>query len=345
MSGLKTLIKLYRAHQADFRHVSPEQGDSFLCPICLQNFNHQDLRDGRLTDGHVWPVGVRRKSKVPGSASRKVLLCADCNRRAGSYGDRQMQLMEQIREGEETGEIYGERTIQIPINPGEKPITLRGRIRRKTPTSMTITGLLKNEAWVRSDPKDYRRFMDLLEQNRSFSLIEYPHHELKTSLVGAGWITSAYLMAFHALGYRYILHEGLDRVRDYILKSFDPASGDEIDLPRYDDFCIREFNDHYVYDPELSLIVPVNEEAKVHLEVQSLRYLIKLPFHYDPKILLEWLQLEGFEIAEGSLVGKDPILAPGFISARISCNKLRLHPCIFDVLMGMPIPDMSEDDD
>jgi hypothetical protein len=104
-------------------------------------------------------------------------------------------------------------------------------------------------------------------------------------LAKVGWITSAYLLAFYSLGYRYILHPGLDFVREYIIKSFESENENMYQELESDEFKVKQYNNLYFIDPELRLIIPLDGKEYIRLEINFLDYQISLPFHHVPYLL------------------------------------------------------------
>jgi len=222
MAKKDLLQKMFDAHLHDLKSVALQDRSTILCPICLEEYSEDDLRNGNLTIGHVWPDYIRAKSKSKVASLQRVLVCKGCNCTAGSRGDKQMQLREKVKDGEKAGQLYGERKIQILKTPGKVPISLQGEVSmfERTPASARITFLsdARTQQWLRNNPREQERFLREIGQEK-FTIYIGPPHELKSELSMAGWITSAYLFAFYTLGYRYILHPALDNVREYIWQS------------------------------------------------------------------------------------------------------------------------------
>ena len=126
-----------------------------------------------------------------------------------------MQIAEKVREGNKTGNLFGERLINLTSESNNKSVNLKVLLNVENEDQITISG-----DWNRTNPKDRSAFENLIKQQKPISYVVHPLHDLKPSLARVGWITSAYLFAFYSLGYRYILHPGLDSVRAYIIKSF-----------------------------------------------------------------------------------------------------------------------------
>lgn len=330
MTHIEFLENLFRAHLADLKSVCPTIGDLFVCPICFNKFPIEAIYNEGLTEGHIWPDYIREKSDSSIAKSQSVLLCKTCNSTAGSRGDKQMQLMEKAREGDETGQLFGERRVQLIQNPSEKPIEIKASVQKRGQKEITVVG-----HWNQSNPRDRERFESLAKDKQTFSVIVPPYHELKPDLTRVGWVTSAYLLAFYALGYRYIFHENIIPVRRYILQSFDKTPDEQLKQQSLDDFCIKEYYTQYFPHPELTLAIPVDGKTFVHLEVNFLRYQIHLPFDFVPSLLTDLIYsaMPDFKEKLPELIKTD-----GYLYAHIPCSKLDGHECIYDYLMGKSVP-------
>lgn len=341
MAKTEYLLHLFRAHVADLNDVFQGTGDLFVCPICLREFTEADIYNRTLTDGHVWPAEMRRKSTKANDLA--VLLCKDCNNGTGSRGDLQMQLYEKIKGIPERGELYGIRTVEIVENPGGKPIRMRVKICMEDATTIHLKGRLNHQnQWLGSSPIDQDRFLELskrsIETQQQLNITVLPPHEYRSNLVGLGWITSAYLMAFYTLGYRYILHPDFDFIRRYILSSFDPAQDETLELQSSEDFHIYTDDTGNFPDPEVRISIPISGNGNVHLEVCFLRYEISLP------ILLEPNMFYGFRSYCLKQVPGQPLPPVNegdlpCLYSYIHCTKTVEHTCIFDYLLGRPLPD------
>ena len=338
MTHTALLERLFNAHLADLKSVVPEFGDAIVCPMCLDRFLVDAIYTGELTDGHVWPDYIRKKPGSPLAASQRVLLCEACNSRAGSRGDRQMQLRERVREGEKTGQLYGERRIEIIRRLGQKPIDLRAEISKtgELKFRLRFTNDEGRQVWARNSPQERERFLSLAAQDEPFSVIVYPPKGVDSKLARVGWLTSAYLLAFYTFGYRYIFHESLDPVRKHILASFGDDAMEKLAFPKSDVVGVMACESHHYNHPRIELDLPVNGKSPVHLEVSFLDCHVKLPFHGVPEVLSE------------VLLSKNPALEKGLselakqqdasLRVPISCTKDDGHTCVWDYIMGMPIP-------
>ncbi len=336
MSGGKEefLETLFHAHAIDLASVDPRYPDHFVCPICFNVFPHEVIYSGALSDGHVWPEGIREKSGTEKIRHQHVLLCTECNNRAGTSGDKQMQLREAVKDAEKKGELFGDRKVEVIRGPAEKPIRLQAQLRleqNETIQGKIIFPLDRTGEWARNNPKEHERF-EALGRDNPFSMIVYPFHELKPHLAEAGWITSAYLLAFFTFGYRCILNGNLDRVREYILRSFTDMPDQP---PKFDDFGIQECKSHFYQEPVIGLVIPLDGKTGVHLEISLFDYHVRLPFHhYVPQTL--WALIQRNEEISKEI---PRLLAEGArLYAPIDCKKMDGHECLWDYVLGKPIP-------
>lgn len=335
MSGKEDFLEiLFRPHSNDLISYDPKCANQFVCPICLRIFSLDDIASGVLSDGHIWPDAIREKSGTEKTILQRVLLCTECNNRAGSRGDKQMQLRELAKDAEKKGELFGERRIQVVRGLAEKPIQLRAQVRieqKETIKGQIVFQFDKVNEWARNNPKEREKFKALGRDN-SFSLIVYPFHEMKPYLAEVGWITSAYLLAFYTFGYRYILNKDMNIVRDYISKSFTNAPDPR---PELDDFGMQECNIHYSQEPEIGLVIPLDGKVGVHLEISLFDCHIRLPFHHFIPSTLSILIQCNEEISKEmpKLIEKKAKL---YIS--VKCTKMDGHDCLWDYVLGKPIP-------
>ena len=338
MTKERLLHLLFDAHMQDLQEVRPDLQEVVACPICLRIFPREAIVEKQLTDGHVWPKEVRKGSRK--AANMRIILCKDCNNAAGSHGDKQMQLFEHVKKGDETGELYGKRVVKIIINPEETPIEmLVNVVRHLEDNSITITGRLdKDLNWLDGSPEDQVRFKEIYEAQKPVAGIVNPYQELRPEVVRAGWITSAYLMAFYGLGYRYILHRSLNPIRQYIQQSFVPITAKALVNPKANNFIVREYKDNYFPDPELLFIYPLESGKLVYLQINCLKYEIRLPFRFvknffDGQIKKPISDL-GVQIPEPN--------KGYFLYFPVLCTKIEKHECWFDFLLGKPLPDIPK---
>ena len=145
------LETLFQNHLNDLKDIVPSTKDIFFCPICLLKYSFNDIKNKKLSRGDVWSKYIREKCTGSNLKSQIVLLCKRCNSQAGQYGDSQMQLFEQVKDGDNTGNLYGMRPITLTV-AGDDPIFINANISIKNDTKrITISGKLDNDAKLLND--------------------------------------------------------------------------------------------------------------------------------------------------------------------------------------------------
>jgi hypothetical protein len=315
----------------DLKSIFPNVGDIFICPICFRKFALQDLSDDKLSDGHVWPRYLREKNGDK-AKNQRVLLCKMCNSTAGSIGDNQMQLQKQLREGFESGELFGERRVELSSSL-QKPIQLNSAgvtIDTQDGKRGTVTF-----ATSRNNPNEIKRFAELMNKEKPFSISVYPFHKFEPDLAKVGWITSAYLLAFYTFGYRYIVQKGLRPIRERILNSFESDDRDKTELPSLQNATVQVCSTHFYPEPEIGLIIPAVGPTPGHLQVNFLDHHVTLPLLLVPDLLVAIIQsnIPNLEELYPRLVEQN-----GYLYIPIDCTKLDGHDCKWDYVLGKPIP-------
>jgi len=242
-----------------------------------------------------------------------------------------MQILENIRRGDEIGKLYGVRLVEMHEEGSEKPIKLRVNIRNNRDGSYTITGRLgKNKSFRDTSPEDKEHFDNIFKEKKKVSLTIHPPHNYIPQIVANAWITSAYLMAFYALGYRYIIHSNTQVVREYILSSFEKMTED-LPVPSEENFALLKYVGEYYPDPVVSFIYPLKAGKKAYILVSFLSYAVKLPFLFEPSVMR--IIMGGLEARLGEDFKK--LLEEGLpLQLNITCTKTTVHECMFDSIMG-----------
>lgn len=325
MAKKEHLYKLFDAHTKDLNNILIHPAEIIACPICLRVFDRTAVDREMVNDGHVWSKDIRKKSKTAGQM--QVILCKSCNEKAG-IADKQMQLDESLRRGDVTGQMYGVRSVKFVEEGNDKPIELRLKVQVKS-GSLHIEGRIdKNRRILDTDPVNHERLQAILRGEKKVSVMIDPLKGYKSEKVPSAFITAAYLMAFYALGYRYILQEDVKVVRDYIRTSFES----ELDpVPNDEDFALEKYEDNYYDDPLLHFVVP--DVGREYLLVSFLNVAVRLPFIYNPSFfekVLKYLKARRSEEFQKMLEAKHPLVI------RIPCTKTIVHDCLFDYLMGKP---------
>jgi len=104
--------------------------------------------------------------------------------------------------------------------------------------------------------------------------------------------------------------------------------------PKSETFGIREYQDKYFDNPEIELIVPLDDNEFVYLQINFLEYQVNLPFHFVPSVLsnLIYSKMPDF----GTRL---PVLqkSGSFLYFPIKQTKLGGIESFSDYLLGKPI--------
>jgi hypothetical protein len=170
----------------------------YLCPICLRWF--ADWRD--LTREHAPPQSI--------GGHRVALTCKSCNSTSGATIDHQLQAAEMLRD---FGQQRMTTAISAKFSIGGVATNVNMRF---GPDGLQIAGIPK-----KNDPKAtaaqtavFERLVD--EGNWEGVTMNLTIRNPDFQLAAVGWLRAAYLLAFAALGYGYILRPQLDIVRRQI---------------------------------------------------------------------------------------------------------------------------------
>lgn len=307
-----TIRTLYKNHLIDLQSIAPSFTECAICPLCLKSV---DRTNG--SDGHVWPKYIRKKAGNPLPVAR-VLLCKDCNERAGKFGDTHMQQHEKAKDGvaERPLEVY----IPGPLGPH---FALRGKItgiHDNTIDSLTfnLKNLSKNERM---------QFRDLIDSTKVSLNVHSPRDGV-APIAKAGWVQAAYLMAFYTFGYRYIFQPSAQIVYDYIQNSYqlDTKSFNTIRTPS--SIQVKICDNCWDIHPNVKLIIPADHTLPPFIEISLLNYHIHLPIDGSKK----WM--DSFYNEQRPLLAKKLSDESGYnlgdVRLKISCNKADSHACDWD---------------
>jgi hypothetical protein len=336
MPKIQHITHLFNAHAIDLVDIRPDLQNVFVCPICLRRFDKNAISQELLTDGHVWPKKIRTTSQS--AKGMHILLCKECNNTAGSFGDRHMQINEDVLIGEKTGKLSGKRLVQLLINPEGESIKLHAYVtRNEEDKSITLTGRLDNNLKIIDcRPEDQAKMQEIIKTRKVVGLSIQQNKELSLELARSGWITSAYLMAFFSLGYRYILNPILNPVRTLIIQSFDKSVSKQLGHQDTENFAVNEYISKYFNNPELKAIIPLDQNKLPYLQISFCEYQIKIPFWFNNSRLNYY-----FKSKMPDMYAQIPDLyntGKYFISMYIKCTKTTPHECAFDFILGKPIP-------
>jgi len=330
------LKQLFRAHETDLTALFPEISGVFVCPICLGEFSIDDIAAERLDEGHVWPAYIREKSHSELARKEIVLLCKDCNSTAGSCGDGQMQLIEQAKDSEDAGD-WQERRVQLLRGLGRPPVTLNAKVRISSADphriELDFTPDPRTGGWQRNDPSARQVVLNTIHTRQPVSFLVGSPHRLKPALARAGWVTSAYLLAFRSFGYRYALSNHLDPVREYIIGSFSRELTSKLDPPAEVQF--QECDTCYHSDPRLCVVVPLDGKTDAFVEVSFLAYHVRLPFFGIAPLLKFYLEAKMPQLS----VSAPEAIEKGMVAeTEVSCTQLDGHECVWQYILGKPLP-------
>jgi hypothetical protein len=330
------LHQLFDAHTKDLNEMLTEPQEIIVCPICLGKFRREAISQRKVNDGHVWPKDIRKLSKK--AAHMQVLLCRSCNSRAGR-GDKQMQFYEKVLAGDEAGDLHGARLVELRQQDGDISAELRVNVKMLDNGSMTITGRLdENRNFKDSSPKDQENFDIIFKAEKKVDFNVSPPRGFQPERVPGALITSAYLTAFYALGYRYILQPGMQKVRDYILLSFDKTVND-LGIPGDENFLLRRYAKAYFSDPAISIMYPLVNGKKSFVQIQFLAYEIRLPFRYMASVMNS--VVESAKNYFGPYF--DAMLSAGEeLQLQVHCHKGIDHTCSYDYLTGKSLKPETE---
>lgn len=239
----------------------PELDQCYICPLCEppRGFRAAALDTGELTLDHVPP------DKLGGRLL--VLICRDCNSRAGSELDHHMLTQEQILH-------FARGTMEIPLagvglELADRHLTTRllaqgDTVRLQGPPS-------------RHQPPGLRSAIDaeLAQLSRGAApkhyemRLNFPPHDSVAAAIG--WLRAAYLIAFAAFGYRYAFRSDLRPVREQLARRASRL------LPRF------SFTDPDQRPDERRLVLIEQPPRQRGLVVQMGRHTVLLPgLDHDP---------------------------------------------------------------
>ena len=188
-----------------------EDGDSFpvtahyICPICLETFNLNELGDKAndlLTVEDVPPKSL--------GGNPLLITCRKCNSSCGHNLD--VYLLNEIRYHDERMDFSKSKNTMLSCNG----TSIRAKV-----TKDKHSGLKFDISRQNNNPQQVDEFIRKVQEsgdswkvNANISLSDYKRN-LEAAEIAV--LKSAYLLAFKKLGYRYILNTSLSPIRDQIL--------------------------------------------------------------------------------------------------------------------------------
>lgn len=199
--------KLFKVGVKALQSISDLEENIYVCPICLRGFPFEAIKNRDLTLEHA------PQSSIGGEEI--LLTCHKCNSEAGYKFEEELNKRERLQTFLKA--LAGKKTFE-----GRLVLNMGGV---STNTNVTIkNGNVRfNIPKLINDPEKRDKLYDHLEtltegerwSNEKFNIkpvISYHKHKAKVAD-----LKSAYLLAFSALGYRYILRKELNIVRNQIL--------------------------------------------------------------------------------------------------------------------------------
>lgn len=265
------------------QRTAPNAPPCYGCPLCLRGFPEQQI--DLLTREHVPPESQ--------GGQRLILTCKGCNGRAGG------------KSGIDTHARRAEHVLDFALGTMETPRPAAfsvGSLKQRVEVCRSSGGLLILGLPGNNPPEATRQIQQVMErmmsgQGHSFriSLSKETYSEPRERV---SWLRAAYLAAFAAMGYRYILRNILNPVRQQILDS--------------DNKIIEHFR---LVDPAASpyrrLIILVSEPDWVRgLAVAMGRHTVLLPFYDDDTNFYGRLRAAATAGSTAELGGKQQLTWP-----------------------------------
>jgi hypothetical protein len=285
-----------------FRRAAPSAPEAYPCPLCARGFGRAALDDGTLTIEHAPPEAL---------GGRPICLtCKDCNRTAGHTVDAQMRRRETsfdfaagtMEKPHPARFQIGETSVNVDFYFGPAGIMVIGDPKRNHPAAQAS---FQAEFESRVGPG----------RTDDFSFTVTPlkiGHKAQLDLVG--WLRSAYLVAFAALGYRYIFQSRLEVVRrqlrapeETIIEDFSvvlpKAKRDErrfifVEKPAHLRGLFLQMGRRVIFLPWLDdgLYESLREERKRDTRFQFDVGGYSLPWPREPRHLIDFDQIPGLKI-------------------------------------------------
>lgn len=247
----KGQLRHFRKGVEAFRALELPLPSLYVCPLCVRGIPEEYI--GELTREHVPPASL--------GGQRLVLTCRECNNRAGGKegvdtharrGEDQLDLV--------TRTLNGERRARFAV--GTTSMNVRIRTEK---SHVEIVGMPGPPGEVDSVMDAFLRMAKKPPSERPPLSITFSHGRYTRGRQEVSWLRAAYLAAFAAFGYRYILRELLQPVRKQI---------ESPDAELIDDFHMW----HPTKDPSERSIMLVTKPAWVQgVAVIMSRHLVLLP--------------------------------------------------------------------
>tara|TARA_R110002096_G_scaffold428478_4_gene640223 strand:+ start:8246 stop:9130 length:885 start_codon:yes stop_codon:yes gene_type:complete len=200
--------KLFKIGVTALQSISDFKENLYVCPICLNGFNIESISKKELTLEHAPQRSIGGKEIL--------LTCVKCNNEAGHTIDAELDKREKsfafLKAISKEQSFSGRMKLnQGGVATNVNVDAVNGHIHLEIPKKINHpTGHKKIFNHL-----DYLATNKALWSNEKIKLTTvYPYHKHKARV---GDLKSAYLLAFATLGYRYILQDSLNIVREQIL--------------------------------------------------------------------------------------------------------------------------------
>jgi hypothetical protein len=183
-----------RGAEAARRALGADAAAGYVCPLCLQPFS--DIE--QLSREHAPP------QRVGGTVV--ALTCRDCNSEGGARIEHHL-----AAEAELASALHGDQGKEWSATVEVDGVPARAAV------SFNEKGLVFTGHPQRNDPKTWGEHNDAWERLRDGGNVKFQiAFNYRQRVVEVGWLRAAYIVAFAALGYRYITQPTLDVVRRQI---------------------------------------------------------------------------------------------------------------------------------
>lgn len=215
---MKLKNRIFEIGVKALKQIAALESDSYVCPICLTEFDISALENGFLTLEHVPPKSI--------GGIGIILTCKKCNNQAGhrfeSHAAKRQKLHNFVEvlankkegKGGRAKLSLGDISVNVDIETvqGKTKISIPGNV-----NNPNLTGKLQRriEAMANADPQPQLKFD--LKAHDNYKLRQHQLSLLK----------AAYLVVVAKIGYKYALSPALDIIREQILRP------DEIILPNW----------------------------------------------------------------------------------------------------------------
>ena len=270
--GARTLRAV--ARERGLEDVFPTAEDCYVCPLCLDGLTIEEFTTRQLTVEHVPPEALGGKELV--------LTCKDCNNEQGSKFDGQavkQQQFARLFSGQSTKPETARFTVDGIASGVEMYVTGQGSMLLTFPDKITNPAMADHMHMLAETRSTDFRFT--VESRLRY----FPDH------ARVSWIRTAYLTAFALFGWKYILQQKLQPIREQLanptavtlplLNTYDPGR----DPGRHEVWIVKEPAEHrslLVVRGEHGVFLPLpNDPRSLEELAGSLGTRRDRPVHYS----------------------------------------------------------------